>query len=88
MHYRAIREDGTIVEGQLTAGSRQEAVRQLERDGLRPISVADDAPSKAAPGAGWRLGGAGRRVPQHIVEEFMRQLSRSEEHTSELQSQR
>ena len=75
MHYRAIREDGTIVEGQLNVGGRQEAVRQLERDGLRPISVTDDAPAKTGRGARLHLGGAGRKVPQHVVEEFMRQLS-------------
>lgn len=77
MRYRAIQRDGTIVEGRLDAAGRQEALRQLERDGLRPIEVLDEA---AAPvttaNTGFRLSfGTSRKVPPRVVEEFMRQLS-------------
>ena len=39
--YRALQGDGTIAEGQLEAGGRQEAFRQMEGRGLRPISLAE-----------------------------------------------
>src|SRR5438309_1556599 len=39
--YRALQSDGTIAEGQLEAGGRQEAFRQMEGRGLRPISLAE-----------------------------------------------
>jgi type IV pilus assembly protein PilC len=53
--YKAIQSDGKIAEGQLDAGGRQEAFRQMEGKGLRPISLAERkngkpaAFSKAAP---------------------------------------
>ena len=76
MYYRAVREDGTVVEGQLNVTGRQDALHQLESEGLRPISVTDDTPQDAAAGNGWSLGGrGGQKVPPHVVEEFMRQLS-------------
>lgn len=88
LQYRALREDGTIVEGRLDASGRQEALRQLARDGLRPILVTDDAAPEAGPAHNPSSRGGvstpakqssllsgGRRVPPHVVEEFMRQLS-------------
>src|SRR5438552_14871833 len=39
--FRALQSDGTIAEGQLEAGGRQEAFRQMEGRGLRPISLAE-----------------------------------------------
>src|SRR5216683_519979 len=39
--YRALQSDGKIAEGELEAGGRQEAFRQMEDRGLRPISVAE-----------------------------------------------
>src|SRR5882762_5828325 len=39
--YRALQSDGTIAEGRLEAGGRQEAFRQMEGRGLRPISLAE-----------------------------------------------
>ena len=39
--YKAIQENGAIAEGQLEAGGRQEAFRQIESRGLRPISLAE-----------------------------------------------
>ena len=76
MYYRAVREDGTFVEGQLNATGRQEALHQLERQGLRPIAVMEDTPKEGANGSYWNLGTRGnQKVPPHVVEEFMRQLS-------------
>jgi type II secretory pathway component PulF len=49
--YRALQVDGTIAEGQLEAGGRQEAFRQMEGRGLRPISLAERGNGKARPGA-------------------------------------
>jgi type II secretory pathway component PulF len=58
-HYKALQGNGTIAEGQLEAGGRQEAFRQIESRGLRPISLAEGRnggsssrkvePSKPAP---------------------------------------
>jgi type II secretory pathway component PulF len=37
--YRALQSDGIVAEGQIEAGGRQEAFRQMEGRGLRPISL-------------------------------------------------
>ena len=39
--YRAVQTDGRISEGQLDAGGRQDALRQMDGLGLRPISLAE-----------------------------------------------
>ena len=39
--YRAIQPNGAIAEGEIEAGGRQEAFRQMEGRGLRPISLAE-----------------------------------------------
>ena len=39
--YRALKSDGKIAEGVLDAGSRPDALRQIETLGLRPMSVAE-----------------------------------------------
>ena len=52
--YRAMQGDGTIAEGQIEAGGRQEAFRQMEGRGLRPISLGEPGnrkPGKAGPEA-------------------------------------
>ena len=43
--YRALQNDGTIAEGQLEAGGRQDAFQQMESRGLRPINVAEKTAS-------------------------------------------
>jgi type II secretory pathway component PulF len=45
--YKGLQADGTIAEGQLAAGGRQEAFKQMEQLGLRPISLAEEATAKA-----------------------------------------
>ncbi len=51
--YKALLVDGSIAEGEIEAGGRHEAFRQMESRGLRPISLADrngsKAPAKPAP---------------------------------------
>jgi type II secretory pathway component PulF len=39
--YKALQADGSIAEGQIEAGGRQEAFRQMETRRLRPISLAE-----------------------------------------------
>ena len=39
--YRALKSDGKIAEGMLDAGSRPDALRQIETLGLRPVNVAE-----------------------------------------------
>jgi type II secretory pathway component PulF len=39
--YKALQTDGSIAEGELEAGGRQEAFRQMEGRGLRPIRLAE-----------------------------------------------
>ncbi|MBI3416015.1 MAG: type II secretion system F family protein [Verrucomicrobia bacterium] len=39
--YKALQTDGSVAEGQLEAGGRQDAFRQMEGRGLRPISLAE-----------------------------------------------
>lgn len=83
--YKAFQADGTTAEGVLDAGGRQEAFRQMEQRGLRPISLAEKAngaPGKnggaaAAAGApavkGFRF--QSRRVTPRMLENFTRLLS-------------
>src|SRR6188472_2798933 len=47
--YRALQGDGTMAEGQLEAGGRQEAFRQMEGRGLRPISLAEKGNGNGKP---------------------------------------
>src|SRR5262245_36351926 len=39
--YRALQADGIIAEGEIEAGGRQEAFRQIEERGWRPIRLAE-----------------------------------------------
>jgi type IV pilus assembly protein PilC len=55
--YRALQADGTIAEGQIEAGGRQEALRQMDGRRLRPIRLVErthgarnGGPSRPAPG--------------------------------------
>src|SRR5436190_21010996 len=44
--YRALQSDGKVATGELEAGGRQEAFRQMEGQGLRPISLSERAAKK------------------------------------------
>ncbi len=74
-HYRALQADGTIAEGRLDAGGRQEAYRRLEGRGLNPISLTETTASGTGDGRAFRLGWRGKKVTFSALEAFTRQLS-------------
>lgn len=45
-NYKAIQANGSVTEGQIEAGGRQEAFRLMGERGLRPVSLAEKAESK------------------------------------------
>src|SRR5271163_2816183 len=81
--YRALQADGKSSEGQLEAGVRQEAFRQMEEKGLRPISLSEKSgaagPEKngAAPaaGGGFKFQFQSKRITPRMLETFTRLLS-------------
>ena len=79
--FKAMQADGILTEGLLDASNRQEAMRQVEGRGLRPIKLAESAAGSAvakssAPSAGLKLslGGKGKITPR-MLENFTRLLS-------------
>jgi type II secretory pathway component PulF len=79
--YKAFEAGGGIAEGQIEAGGRQEAFRQMEEKGLKPISLAEKAAAKAAEkGGGAPAGGLNfrlqsKKVTPRMLENFTRLLS-------------
>src|SRR5215510_13774687 len=80
--YRALQADGVVAEGQLEAAGRQEAFRQMEGLGLKPISLAEKAAAagKRNPGLAVSLGSLAlfKRTPKvsgRALENFTRLLS-------------
>jgi type II secretory pathway component PulF len=87
--YKALQTDGSIAEGQIEAGGRQEAFRQMEGRGLRPISLAEHRNGKPKPIDGKPVAGNGstpaskfslslggsRRISGRMLENFTRLLS-------------
>jgi type IV pilus assembly protein PilC len=89
--YKALQNDGAVAEGQIEAGGRQEAFRQMEGRGLRPISLAEraggDGSGKARPAAAAKVPvngspvpfklslGRGNKISARILENFTRLLS-------------
>lgn len=64
--YRALQADGAIAEGQIEAGGRQEALRQMEGRGLRPIKLAEPKngkPEKNEPNGNGQKAGEAARSP-------------------------
>jgi type II secretory pathway component PulF len=79
--YKALQLDGVSVEGLIEASNRQEAMRQVEGRGLKPIRLAE-AKGAAAPAAGekksspgFRLGGGPKKITPRMLENFTRLLS-------------
>jgi len=62
--YRALQTDGKIAEGMLDAGSRPDALRQIETLGLRPVNVLETL-SKAA-----KNGSAAKSSPGNVSFKF------------------
>jgi type II secretory pathway component PulF len=81
--YKALQGDGGIAQGQLEAAGRAEAFRQMEGQGLRPISLAERAASSAtknsaptaAKGGGVSLKFGGNKISARDLENFTRLLS-------------
>src|SRR3954464_6904588 len=89
--YKAMQLDGVLVEGSLDAGSRQEAMRQVEIRGLKPIRLAEAASGAAGkhPAAANGASGAAdvsnslanikfgqpRKITARMLENFTRLLS-------------
>lgn len=89
--YRAMQADGKIAEGQLEAGGRPEAFRQMEGRALRPISLTEGpaggpngkgkgngkpAPAATTTSPGRTLSlGGGTRITARMLENFTRLLS-------------
>jgi type II secretory pathway component PulF len=73
--YKAIQASGAVAEGRIEVAGRQEAFRQLEQRGLKPISLTEAA-NGAEPGRIASLASRRRkRVPHRALENFTRQLS-------------
>ena len=79
--YKAFQSDGKTAEGQIEAGGRQEAFRQMEEKGLRPITLAEKAgagPEKngaSAATTGGKFTFQSRKVTPRMLENFTRLLS-------------
>lgn len=73
--YRAVQTDGTIAEGRLEAGGRQEAFRLLEGRGLKPVSLDESANGHTEDTSGARLEWRRKKVSFRALEGFTRQLS-------------
>ena len=84
--YRALQANGSVTEGQIEAGGRAEALRQMEGRGLRPINLAERANGKPSPAkaaasgngapAGLKLSfGGAKKVSARALENFTRLLS-------------
>jgi type II secretory pathway component PulF len=86
--YKALQGNGSIAQGEIEAGGRHEAFRQMEGLGLRPISLSESRTGKsdkykststaaapAAPG-GIKLSlGAPKKITARVLENFTRLLS-------------
>lgn len=79
--YRAIQSDGTIAEGRIEAGGRQEAFRQIEGRGLRPVKLSEggntraDIKEKSKSNGELKLQWQSTKVSGRMLENFTRLLS-------------
>src|SRR5712675_3547610 len=80
--YRALQADGVVAEGQLEAAGRQEAFRQMEGLGLRPVSLAEKAAQAAEKGlalpaslSSISFGKKSEKISARALENFTRLLS-------------
>src|SRR3954447_422494 len=81
--YKALQTTGGFAEGQLEAAGRQEAFRQIEGLGLRPVSLSEQASKSAASGsaipmslpASLSFGKNSQKITPRALENFTRLLS-------------
>jgi type II secretory pathway component PulF len=73
--YRALATDGTLTEGVVDAGGRQEAYRHLEERGLKPVGLKEGAQTLLAERRPLDLTWRKKKVSYRALENFTRQLS-------------
>jgi type II secretory pathway component PulF len=81
--YKALQSDGLFAEGQLEAAGRQEAFRQMEGLGLRPVSLSEKAakangsplPLSVSLPASLSFGKSSQKISPRALENFTRLLS-------------
>src|ERR1700704_2006836 len=80
--YKALQTDGAVAEGQLEAAGRQEAFRQMEGLGLRPVKLAEKAAAAAdnnsilpASLGSFSFGKKSEKISGRELENFTRLLS-------------
>ena len=73
--FRALAVDGTIAEGRVEAGGRQEAFRQIEGRGLKPISLAEGAKEQPEKSTASPSLFKAAKVSARMLENFTRLLS-------------
>jgi type II secretory pathway component PulF len=73
--YKALQSDGTITQGQLDAGGRQDACRLLEDRGWTPLRLKETVAAPAGKRSRWGLPWKTSRVPFSALEDFTRSLS-------------
>ncbi len=73
--YRALQADGTIAEGSIEAGGRQEAYRLLEGRGLNPIGLTEGVSKKKSQSTGFQFPSKSKNVSFRELENFTRLLS-------------
>lgn len=73
--YKALQASGAMADGRIEAGSRQEALQQLESRGLTPVNLAEkSAPAEAKKTASQGLFASGK-IGSTALENFTRMLS-------------
>ncbi len=73
--YKAITPEGLVTEGSLEAGGRQDALRQLEGQGMSPVDLAEGRGGAAAKSSASSDLFAAKRVTPRMLENFTRLLS-------------
>lgn len=77
--YKALQPDGSLTEGALEAANRQEALRQVERRGLKPVRLTEVSvtirPVPATPAASAFSFGHSAKISARTLENFTRLLS-------------
>lgn len=73
--YRVLQPDGVFAEGQLEAPGRQDALRQLEAKGFKPIHLTETKSAKKTKESQFRLPWQSKKISLKELENFTRLLS-------------
>ncbi|MEW6237860.1 MAG: type II secretion system F family protein [Candidatus Omnitrophota bacterium] len=74
-YYRALQMDGVLADGRIEANGRQDAYHQLEKRGLKPVSLSENGQKTKEETTGFRLEWKRKKVPYREMENFTRLLS-------------